>query len=483
MRRSIPSVVPNTPAPSSARPAAAHAPDWTVESWRTKLHAQQVVYADRAAVEAATTKLRSLPPLVTSWEIERLKAEIAQAQQGKRFILQGGDCAEQIVDCRAETITSKLKILLQMSVVLIYAGMKPVTRIGRIAGQYAKPRSSPTETRSIDGVQQTLPSYYGDLVNRPEFSAEARRPDPMRMVEGYTHAAMTLNFIRSLMEGGFADIHHPEYWNLGFMQHAGLTDDLRREYERMTERLAEGLKFMEAIGETSIEQLSRVEFFTSHEGLNLLYESALTRAVPRRTGWYNLSTHLPWLGERTRDLSGAHVEYFRGIQNPIGIKVGPKATGDDVAALVRLLNPAREPGKIVLIARMGAKNVAQALPRLIADIHARTDLGPVLWMCDPMHGNSTTTTDGTKTRSFAEISDELEASWDAHHAAGTILGGVHFEMTGEDVTECLGGARNLGENDLTRNYQSPCDPRLNYEQALELAFLLARKMQGERGKR
>lgn len=474
--------MPDQSAHPSARSASESAASWSAESWRDKLHAQQIVYADRSAVESATAKLRTLPPLVTSWEIERLKGEIAQAQEGKRFVLQGGDCAEQIADCRPETITSKVKILLQMSVVLIYAGMKPVTRIGRIAGQYAKPRSNPNETRTIDGKSVTLPSYYGDLVNKAEFAPEARRPDPWRMVEGYTHAAMTLNFIRSLMEGGFADIHHPEYWDLGFMRHAGLPDELRREYARMTERLAEGLKFMEAIGETSVDQLSRVEFFISHEGLNLQYESALTRTVPRRQGWYNLSTHMPWLGERTRNLDGAHVEYFRGIRNPVGIKIGPKASGEDVAGLVRLLNPSREPGKIVLIARMGAKNVREALPRIIGEVTARTDLGPVLWMCDPMHGNATTTSDGTKTRSFAEISDELEASWDAHQAAGTRLGGVHFEMTGEDVTECLGGARGLGESDLTRNYQSPCDPRLNYEQALELAFLLARKMQGERSK-
>ncbi len=467
----------------SSTPIDRSASGWTVESWRTKLHAQQVVYADRSEVEASTAKLRTLPPLVTSWEIERLKAEIAEAQEGRRFILQGGDCAEQISDCRPETITGKLKILLQMSVVLIYAGMKPVTRIGRIAGQYAKPRSSPTETRVVDGSSVTLPSYYGDLVNRPEFTAQARRPDPWRMVEGYTHAAMTLNFIRSLMEGGFADIHHPEYWDLGFMRHAGLPDELRREYERMTERLAEGLKFMEAIGETSVDQLSRVEFFTSHEALNLLYESAQTRTVPRRSGWYNLSTHLPWLGERTREVSGAHVEYLRGIRNPVGIKIGPKATVGEVAELVRTLNPGAEKGKVVLIARMGAKSVRAALPPLIEGLRDTRDLGPMLWMCDPMHGNSTTTASGTKTRSFAEISDELEASWDAHTAAGSHLGGVHFEMTGEDVTECLGGARGLGESDLTRNYQSPCDPRLNYEQALELAFLLARKMQGERGKR
>lgn len=464
------------PGSSGTGPIAAPA-DWSVESWRKKLHAQQVVYPDRARVEQVVQKLRSLPPLVTSWEIERLKSLIADAQEGKRFVLQGGDCAERIDDCRAETITAKLKILLQMSVVLVYAAKKPVVRIGRIAGQYAKPRSSATETRVIDGQSVTMPSYYGDLVNGAEFSAAARTADPARMLEGYTHAAMTLNFIRSLMDGGFADIHHPEYWDLGFMAHAGLPDELRSEYQRMTERLAEGLKFMEAIGERTVEQLTSVEFYTSHEGLNLLYESAQTRGVPRRSGWYNLSTHLPWIGERTRALDGAHVEYFRGIRNPVGIKIGAKTTPAELAGLIATLNPGRERGKIVLIARMGSKAVHTALKPLIQTVQQAPELGPVLWMCDPMHGNSATTPSGIKTRLFDDIAEELQASYDIHRACGSHLGGMHIELTGEDVTECLGGARGLDEADLSRNYTSPCDPRLNYEQSLELAFMLARRMQ------
>ncbi len=454
--------------------------DWSPDSWRAKLHAQQVIYPDRAAVDAAVARLRVLPPLVTSWEIERLKSQIAEAQDGRRFLLQGGDCAEQIEDCRPELITNKLKILLQMSLVLVYAGKRPVIRVGRFAGQYAKPRSSPTETRTIgggDGKQITLPSYYGDLVNGSAFTPEARQPDPRRMLEGYTHAAMTLNFIRALMDGGFADIHHPEYWDLGFMSHGGLPPDLRAEYQRMTERLAEGLKFMEAIGERTVDQLTSVEFFTSHEGLNLLYESAQTRQVPRRRGYWNLSTHLPWIGDRTRALDGAHIEYFRNIRNPIGVKLGASTQPAELSALLRTLNPTQEKGKIVLIVRMGAKHVRSKLPDLIKHLQTDTAAGPVLWSCDPMHGNATTTANGTKTRSFNEITDELEASWDIHQSLGSRLGGVHFEMTGEDVTECLGGARNLVEHDLARNYLSPCDPRLNYEQSLELAFLLARKMQ------
>lgn len=457
---------------------------WTPESWRSRLESQQVVYPDRAAVEQAVMRLRELPPLVTSWEIQRLKSLIAEAQEGRRFLLQGGDCAEQMADCRPEAITSKLKILLQMSVVLVHGSKQPVIRVGRFAGQYAKPRSSATETRTVDGQSVTLPSYYGDLVNGPEFTAAARKPDPMRMVEAYKHAAMTLNFIRSLLDGGFADLHHPEYWDLGFMRHAGLPPELRAEYERMTSSLADGLKFMEAIGERSVDQLTSVEFYTSHEGLNLLYESAQTRTVPRRAGWYNLGTHLPWIGERTRALDGAHVEYFRGIANPVGVKVGANATPYEVAALVERLNPHNEPGKIVLIARMGAKHVREKLPPLIDRMKqgvgnaAGGGSGPhrVLWVCDPMHGNTRTTPGGIKTRSFDEVMEELDATWTIHQNLGSHLGGLHIELTGEDVTECTGGAAGITDDDLSRRYQSPCDPRLNYEQALELAFLLAQRM-------
>lgn len=422
------------------------------------------------------TDLRELPPLVTSWEIEKLKGLIAEAQQGKRFLLQGGDCAEQVGDCRPRVIAAKLKILLQMSMVLIHGSKRPVIRVGRFAGQYAKPRSSPTETRTLNGKPTTLPSYYGDLVNGLEFTPESRRPDPARMVEGYKHAALTLNFVRSLLDAGFADLHHPEYWDLGFMQHAALPESLRGEYHEMTRRLADGLKFMEAIGERSVDDLTRADFFTSHEALNLLYESAQTRTVPRREGFYNLTTHLPWVGDRTRELTGAHVEYFRGIRNPIGIKLGHTATPQQLVGLLKALNPQREPGRIVLIARLGVANVARLLPALIEAAQHAKDAGPVLWVCDPMHGNTKTTGDGTKTRRFDDILSELEQSWDIHLARGSRLGGVHFELTGEDVTECVGGASGVTEADLARNYVSPCDPRLNYDQAMEMAFLLARRM-------
>jgi 3-deoxy-7-phosphoheptulonate synthase len=360
-----------------------------------------------------------------------------------------------------------------MSLILIHAGKKPVIRVGRFAGQYAKPRSKPTETRN--GV--TLPSYYGDLVNRPEFTAEARRADPQLLVAGYTHAALTLNFIRSLSAAGFADLHHPEYWDLSFFKRVGLHPLVREEYERTTRELSQALRFMEALGERAVDDLTRVDFFTSHEGLNLHYESAQTRAVPRRAGHYDLSVHLPWIGERTRSLDGAHVEFFRGIRNPVGVKVGPSASPDDILRLIARLNPNDEAGKLVLITRMGAEKVEAALPPLVKAV--RAEGRRVLWISDPMHGNGITTASGLKTRDFESILLEIERTFDVHAGLGTILGGVHFELTGDDVTECVGGG--ITEADLDRNYLSVCDPRLNYAQALEMAFLVGRRLGGRTG--
>jgi 3-deoxy-7-phosphoheptulonate synthase len=457
------------------RPALPEFPppaDWTIESWRSRPTSQDVAYDDPAGVETAVAKLRSLPPLVTSWEIERLRGLLAEAETGGRFMLQGGDCAETLADCTPAAITSKLKILLQMSLVLVHGSKRPVIRVGRFAGQYAKPRSSSTETRQVSGRAVTLPSYYGDLYNTAEFTAESRRPNPHMMVRGYQHAAMTLNFIRSLLEGGFADLHHPEYWDLSFFRAAGLSPELRAEYEHMTRNLADGLRFMEALGETNVDDLARVEFFTSHEGLNLLYESAQTRKVPRREGFYDLTAHLPWIGERTRALGGAHVEFFRGVRNPVGVKVGPNMPPEELAALADRLNPHDEAGKLVLITRLGAGNVAVKLPSLVRGLGKRR----ALWVCDPMHGNGMTTPAGVKTRSFEAILAELEATFDAHKALGSVLGGVHFELTGDDVTECVGGASGVTEESLSRAYNSLCDPRLNYQQSLEMAFLLARRM-------
>ncbi|GIK20266.1 MAG: 3-deoxy-7-phosphoheptulonate synthase [Leptolyngbya sp. PLA2] len=449
---------------------------WTPDSWRSRPAQHGFDYPDAGALEAAITKLRSLPPLVTSFEIERLKALLAEAQEGRRFLLQGGDCAETLADCRPETITSKLKILLQMSLVLVHGLNKPVIRVGRFAGQYAKPRSSPTESRDGPNGPRTLPSYFGDLINAADFDERARTPDPHLMVRGYQHAAMTLNFIRSLLEGGFADVHHPEYWDLSFLHHADLPPERKADYERVSASLAQALKFMEALGEARIEELTRVEFYTSHEGLNLLYESAQTRRVPRRTGWYDLTTHMPWIGDRTRALGGAHVEFFRGVANPVAVKLGHGTRPGDAVAIARALNPADEPGKLALITRMGAHRVRETLPPILDAV--RREGVRVLWVCDPMHGNTTTTSTGVKTRSFDAIAEELERTIDAHRDAGTMLGGVHFELTGEDVTECLGGAAGVTEEALTRNYASPCDPRLNYQQSLELAFRLRARLAG-----
>ncbi len=457
---------------SDSKTQSAH---WSPDSWKSAPFNPPYTYTDQSALTAATARLAQLPPLVTSWEIERLKAQIAQAQLGQRFILQGGDCAETLDDCRPEYIANKLKILLQMSLVLIHGLRTPVTRIGRFAGQYAKPRSSPTETADHNGSPCELPSYFGDLVNRAPFDPTSRAPDPNLMVEGYKHASMTLNFIRSLLDGGFADLHHPEYWDLSFFNNADLSDDRKSQYQHMSRTLADGLSFMENLGEQRVHESTRVDFYTSHEGLNLHYEQAQTRTVPRREGHFDLTTHLPWIGERNRNLDGPHIEFFKGINNPVGVKVGPTMHPDELVTLIDTLNPTNEAGKLVLIVRMGASKVADNLPPLLDRI--KQEGRHVLWMTDPMHANGTTTATGIKTRNFNDILAELEHTIQAHKAAGTILGGVHFELTGEDVTECLGGASGITEDDLTKNYVSLCDPRLNYQQSLELAFLLATAMQ------
>ncbi|WNG47139.1 3-deoxy-7-phosphoheptulonate synthase class II [Archangium minus] len=443
---------------------------WSPSSWKTKPITQDVRYEDPKEVDDVVTALSRLPPLVTSWEVERLRELLAEAQQGRRFLLQGGDCAESLSDCRSDIITNRQKIILQMSLVLIHGGHRPVIRVGRIAGQYAKPRSKPTEVRG--GVE--LPSYFGDLVNRPEFTPEARRADPKLLLACYHHAAMTLNFVRSLSDGGFADVHHPEYWDLSFFRQAAVPGELREEYEQTTRKLSEALRFMEALGERTVADLTRVDFYTSHEGLNLHYESAQTRQVPWRKGWYDLTTHLPWIGERTRSLDGAHVEFFRGIRNPVGVKLGPSVSPEDAVRLAETLNPDNEPGKLVLITRMGAQRVADALPPVVEAMRRAGRL--VLWVCDPMHGNTVSTSSGIKTRNFDEVLREVEQSFDVHEKLGSYLGGVHFELTGEDVTECVGGAVGITERDLERNYATLCDPRLNYRQALEMSFRIARRM-------
>jgi 3-deoxy-7-phosphoheptulonate synthase len=443
---------------------------WTPDSWKSKIDPQAIPYDDPVALETACARLRELPPLVTSWEIARLKKLLAEAQRGERFLVQGGDCAETLADCRSPIIANKLKILMQMSLVMVHEGKRPVVRVGRFAGQYAKPRSKLVEAR--EGVVR--PSYFGDMVNRSDFSEGGRRPDPENMVVAYSHAAMTLNFVRSLSAGGFADVHHPEYWELSFFRRANVSDSLREEYERTTSQLAEALRFMEALHESSVEELTRVDFYTSHEGLNLYYESSQTRRVPRREGWFDLTTHFPWIGERTRSLDGAHVEFFRGVENPVGIKLGPTVGADQVLALIDALNPSNEPGKLALVTRMGASKVSDVLPGLVEAVTRAGKL--VLWVCDPMHGNTQATPSGVKTRDFDDILREVERTFDVHDRCGTHLGGVHFEMTGEDVTECIGGAAGVTIDDLDRNYASACDPRLNYRQTLEMGFRIAKRL-------
>lgn len=440
---------------------------WHPASWQAREAKQQASYPDQAELQSALDELSGLPPLVTSWEILTLKKQIAEAQAGNRFFLQGGDCAESFSECNSEVITNRLKVLLQMSLALTHGLQKPVVRVGRFAGQYAKPRSSDVETR--DGV--TLPSYRGDLVNSVEFTAEARRPDPRRLIQGHASSAMTMNFVRALVDGGFADFHHPEYWNLSWVQHSPLAD----EFQRLAESLGRAINFMETISGRRAGSLKRVDFYTSHEALHLHYEQALTRIVPRQQGWFNLTTHFPWIGMRTADVGGAHVEYFRGIRNPIGVKVGPGSSATQLEQLLRILNPEAEAGRIVLIHRMGAAEIEAKLPPLIRAVQ---DTGsPVLWVCDPMHGNTETTASGIKTRRFRNIMSEMETAIELHHQHGSHLGGVHLELTGENVTECTGGARNLDETDLNRAYKSIVDPRLNYEQALELSMLIVSKFE------
>jgi 3-deoxy-7-phosphoheptulonate synthase len=414
------------------------------------------------------SELARLPPLVTSWEVETLRGLLARAERGEVFVLQGGDCAESFDECESALITAKLKILLQMRLVLVHGTKKNVVPIGRIAGQYAKPRSSPLEER--DGV--SLPAYRGDLVNKVGFTPEDRQLDPTRLLRGYERAALTLNFIRSLSDAGFADLHHPEYWDLSFVRHSELAD----EYERMVDAIRDSIHFMEAVAGQTLDSMRRVDFYTSHEGLVLPYEEAQTRRVPRRAGWYNLSTHLPWIGLRTNQIDGAHVEYFRGIVNPIGVKVGPTTSPEWLRELLAVLNPDDESGRLLLIHRMGASNVGDALPPLVEEVRR---LGKhVTWCCDPMHGNTETTALGIKTRRFDNILAELEQSFAVHTELGSVLGGVHFELTGENVTECVGGARGLDEAGLAAAYRSQVDPRLNVEQALEMAMRIARHLRG-----
>jgi len=437
--------------------------DWHPASWTNLPAAQQPTYPDQAELDRAVSSLSKLPPIVTSWEVDALKEHIAMAQRGEAFVLQGGDCAETFDECTSENIVAKLKILLQMSLVMLYGLKKPVVRVGRMAGQYAKPRSADTETR--DG--KTLPSFRGDLVNRSGFTDAERIPEPELILRGYERAALTLNFVRSLIDGGFADLHHPEYWDLDWVGHSPMAG----EYRAIVHSISESLDFLETVLGREMHLAQKAEMYAAHEGLHLLYEQSQTRYLDRRGRWYNLTTHFPWIGMRTAMMDGAHVEYFRGISNPMGIKIGPGMTREWLQDLIRTLNPNNEPGRLTLIHRFGAKSVEEHLPDLISAV--RETGSPVLWVCDPMHGNTETTASGVKTRRFDNVVSELESSFAVHQNMGSYLGGVHLELTGENVTECTGGARGLTDGDLARSYKSTVDPRLNYEQAMEIAMRIA----------
>ncbi len=444
--------------------------NWHPGSWRDMPVRQVPDYPDAAALAATEARIAEFPPLVFAGEADRLRARLAEAGQGRAFVLTGGDCAESFADFRADLIRDTFRVLLQMAVVLTFGASLPVVKLGRMAGQFAKPRSSDTEAR--DG--ETLPSYRGDIVNGAEFSAGARLPDPARMEFAYLQSAATLNLLRAFATGGFADLHEVHRWNLGFVARSPLAE----RYQDLAGRIDETLRFMAACGMSGAPQLHETEFYTAHEALLLGWEQALTREPSTHRGrHYACSAHFLWIGDRTRQPDGAHVEFLRGVSNPIGLKVGPTTTAEDLLRLTEVLNPANAPGRLTLISRMGAGKVAEALPPLARAVGraGRT----VTWVCDPMHGN-TVSAGAYKTRSFDLILREVRGFFDALTTEGAWPGGVHVEMTGADVTECLGGAQRLTEADLSRSYATACDPRLNAEQSLELAFLLAAELKARR---
>jgi 3-deoxy-7-phosphoheptulonate synthase len=448
--------------------------DWRPDSWRQMPIRQVPDYPDPAALAAMEAKVATFPPLVFAGECERLKAALAEAARGQAFVLQGGDCAESFADFNANTIRDTFKVLLQMAVVLTFGAGMPVVKLGRMAGQFAKPRSSDVETR--DGA--TLPSYRGDIINGAEFTREARVPDPRRMEFAYLQSAATLNLLRAFATGGFADLHQVHRWNLDFVARSPLAD----RYEGLASRIDETLSFMAACGMNSdnAPQIRETAFYTSHESLLLPYEQALTRESSTHLGrTYACSAHFLWIGDRTRQPDGAHVEFLRGVANPIGMKVGPSMDPEELVRLTEILNPRNEPGRLTLISRMGADKVEAKLPPLVRAVRAAGR--EVVWLCDPMHGN-TTTQNGYKTRSFEAILAEVRRFFDAMAAEGAIAGGVHVEMTGRDVTECVGGAQKLTAADLSANYATFCDPRLNAEQSLELAFLIAEELKANRAR-
>ena len=441
---------------------------WTPTSWRARPAEQQPRYDDAAALERVLVGIRERPPLVVSGEVLQLRRAVAHAAAGQAFLLQGGDCAERFAECRPDIIARKLKILLQMSLVIAEATRTPVVRIARLAGQYTKPRSSPFE--KIDGVE--LPAYHGDSINDPAPTAEARRPDPLRLERAYFHSALTLNFARALFMGGLADLRRADQWDLAFMGDS----PHRGRYQALADRIRSALDVVGGLGALREEVVEGHPLFTGHEALHLPLEEAHTGKPSGREQWFNLGAHFLWIGERTRQLDGAHVEYCRGLANPIGIKLGPSTTPDELLRLIERLDPHDEPGKLVLISRAGAEQVGRALPPLVRAVH-RTGR-KVQWTVDPMHGNGIRTASGVKTRRFDSILSELRDTFAIHAAEGSRLTGAHFELTGDDVTECIGGAQGLEEVDLARSYLTGCDPRLNHAQSLEVAFAIADMVRG-----
>jgi 3-deoxy-7-phosphoheptulonate synthase len=435
-----------------------------LDYWRQLPIKQQPEWPDPAAVAAASAELSTLPPLIFAGEVDILRERLARAARGDSFLLQGGDCAETFAGATAEQIRNRLKTLLQMAVVLTYGASMPIVKMGRMAGQFAKPRSSDLETQG----DVTLPAYRGDIVNGYPFTPESRQADPRRLIQGYHTSASTLNLIRAFTQGGFADLREVHSWNKGFA-----TNPANQRYASLASEIDRAVKFMEAAG-ADFDELKRVEFYTSHEGLLMDYERPMTRIDSRNGTPVNTSAHFLWIGERTRDLDGAHVDYFSRIRNPIGVKLGPTTSADDMERLIDKLDPNREPGRLTFITRMGAGKVRDALPPLLEAIKS-FDATP-LWVTDPMHGNGLTTPTGYKTRRFDDVVDEVRGFFESHRAAGTHPGGIHVELTGDDVTECLGGSEQIDEATLATKYESLCDPRLNHMQSLELAFLVAEEL-------
>ncbi len=449
----------------------ADAERWSPASWRGFPVRQMPTYPDAQAAESVEARLRRYPPLVFAGEARRLKQQLALAASGQAFVLQGGACAESFGEFTADIIRDTFRVLLQMSVVLTFGAKVPVVKIGRMAGQFAKPRSSGSETK--DGL--SLPCYRGDIINGADFTAAARAADPLRMETGYFQSAGTLNLLRAFASGGYANLHQVHRWNLGFVARSPLA----AAYQDLAQRIDETLGFMGACGlAANAPQINETEFHTSHEALLLPYEQALTRIDSTTGDWYGCSAHFLWIGDRTRQSDGAHVEFLRGVRNPIGIKVGPTTTISDLLRLLDILNPAEEPGRITLISRMGAEKVRTVLPPLLRAVQA--EARSVTWLVDPMHGNTVSTASSRKTRSFDAILSEVRGFFDVFAAEGTRPGGVHIEMTGQDVTECVGGAHRLTEADLSERYETFCDPRLNAEQSLELAFLIASELTSRR---